>query len=191
MGWTGLKQVCLVPETPRLFLRECWFQLSCSLLRFMLIFEGEDYEIQVMLFWDGCAGDRLVLVCLHEKLFITFLSLLAENAQGKVAIANDSGISDVASFWFVRSPWERSTWRSSLIPPFLSSRSRSHPLSRLWFPLSLLALPLCALLHETPAGDNDALYPLLFQVVSLIFYGMFPEAQGFAAPALWLRLQVR
>lgn len=63
----------------------------------MVNFEGEVYEIGVMLFGDGCADDRLVSVCLHKKLFIAFLSVLAENAQGKVAISNGSGICVVAS----------------------------------------------------------------------------------------------
>lgn len=63
----------------------------------MLIFEGEDCEIGVMLFGDGCADDRLVLVCLHKKLFIAFLSVLAENAQGKVTVSNGSGVCVVAS----------------------------------------------------------------------------------------------
>lgn len=51
-----------------------------------------------MLFRDGCPGDRLVLVCLHKKLFIACLSLLAENVQGNVVILNDSGISVAVSF---------------------------------------------------------------------------------------------
>lgn len=148
----------------------------------MPIFEGEDYEIGVTLFWDGCAGDRLVLICLQKKLFTAFLSLLAENARGKVAIANDSSISVVASFWFGRSPWERSTQRSSVIPPSSSGWSWSLPLSRLWFPLSLLAFPVRVLLHETQAGDNDALYLLLFQVVSLTFCVTFPGSSKLFNP---------
>ena len=148
----------------------------------MLIFEGEDYEIGVMFFWDGYAGDGLVLVCLHKKLFIAFLSLLAKNTQGKVATANDSGISVVASFWFVRSPWESCTWRSSVIPHFSSSWSWSYPFSRQRFPLCLLDFPLCILLYETPAGDNDDLYLLLFQVVVFIFCAVLPGSSKLFHP---------